>query len=260
MSTLIAPSRLALMTLIVLSLTACNTAGVKKDEDLGATREHSPGDIYAQMGKEYMRQGQPAVALRKLQRGLEVDPNNSQIHAILGRLYEQLGEDELANRHYARAAYLEPENPYFHNAWGSFLCQQQEYGMADEQFRRALDNPLYDRPWAASTNAGVCSLRAGRVEQAEAYLRQALNANPRIPLALRKMAEISMQRDDFAAAKTYLERYAQVAPHTPDTLLLGVRAERELNNPEGANRYREALERHFPDASETQTARELLRP
>lgn len=38
------------------------------------SREDRPGDIYAQMGQGYLKEGQPGVALRKLRRGLEVDP------------------------------------------------------------------------------------------------------------------------------------------------------------------------------------------
>jgi type IV pilus assembly protein PilF len=255
------PRRLLPWSLAAALLVGCaSLPGGREDEDIGVIRDKSPGDIYAQMGSEYLRAGQPAVALRKLKRGLETDPSNPQVHAVLGRLYEQLGETALADQHYSRASSLEPQNPYYHNAWGSFLCQQQQYDKADRQFRLALENPLYDRPWAASTNAGVCAHRAGRLDEAETYLRAALAANPRIPLALRKMAEISLEKGDFAAAKAYLERYAQLAPHDAETLLIGVRAERELGNAEGASRYRDELERLFPDAPATRTARESTPP
>jgi type IV pilus assembly protein PilF len=251
------PRRLLPLTVAALLAAGCGSVpGVRDEEDIGVIRDKRPGDIYAQMGGEYLREGQPAVALRKLQRGLEIDPDNPQVHAVLGRLYEQLGETRLADRHYARASALEPQNPYYRNAWGSFLCQQQEYDKADQQFRLALENPLYDRPWAASTNAGVCAFRAGRVEQAETYLRAALGSNPRIPLALRTIAEISLERGDYPAAKSYLDRYAQLAPHNAETLLIGLRAERELGNAEAASRYQSELERLYPDAPEAQTARE----
>ena len=152
-----------MVTLLVLPLAACQAPGIRDDAtgDLGAVPEERPGDVYAEMGREYMRQGRPAVALAKLKHGLEVDPKNPQIHANLGRLYEQLGETQLADKHYSEAADRAPKDPYIRNAWGSFLCQQGEYDQADEQFRLALQNPLYRQPWAANTNAGVCALRAG---------------------------------------------------------------------------------------------------
>jgi type IV pilus assembly protein PilF len=245
---------------LVLGLSACNTAGVRDDDpsgDLGVTRQNRPGDIYAQMGQEYMREGQPAIALRKLKRGLEHDPDNANIHAVLGRLYEQLGEVALAQEHYSQASHLAPQNPYYHNAWGGFLCQQEHYEQADEQFRLALNNPLYNTPWAAHTNAGVCAYRAGKLKSAETYLRAALSANPRIPLALSKMAQIHLDKGDYINARSYLERYRALLPHTPESLLLGVRIELGANHPDGVLRYKTVLEALYPDAPETLTAREL---
>jgi type IV pilus assembly protein PilF len=251
-----------MVTLLVLPLAACQAPGIRDDAtgDLGAVPEERPGDVYAEMGREYMRQGLPAVALTKLKYGLEVDPKNPQIHANLGRLYEQLGETQLADKHYSEAAYRAPKDPYIHNAWGSFLCQQGEYDQADEQFRLALQNPLYRQPWAANTNAGVCALRAGRPEQAETYLLHALSITPRIPLALQKMARISSERGEYETAKVYIERYRELAPHTPETLLLGLRIEQGLGDADGIARYRAVLENRFPDSLETRTAKELSQP
>ncbi len=242
---------------LLLALASCTTPGIKDEVDLGADRENRPGDVYAEMGQAYMREGQPRVALRKLKRGLEADPGNPQIHAVLGRLYQQLGEAEQAKLHYSKASDLEPQNPYFHNAWGSFLCQQQDYDAADEQFQQALLNPLYDRPWQAATNAGLCAYRAGRPEQASAYLHNALSRNPSIPQALLKMAIIENERGKLDQAQGYLQRYTALAPHTPQTLLLGLRIERSLGNKVGADRYLEILQQGYPDAPETRTAKEL---
>ena len=91
-----AAARRGIMVALLLSLlAACQVPGIRDEDptgDLGAVPESRPGDIYAELGREYIKQGQPAVALTKLKRGLEVDPRNPHIHLVLGRLYEQLGE------------------------------------------------------------------------------------------------------------------------------------------------------------------------
>ncbi len=249
---------LPLLTAALL-LSACNSAQLREDDrDLGATQEKSSGDIYAEMGREYLKQGQPKVALRKLQYGLEVDPDNAQVHAVLGLLYQRLGEYGSADRHYAMASELAPQNPYFHNAWGSFLCERGRYPEAERQFQLALDNPLYDRPWQAATNAGVCALRNGDQEVGEGYLRRALSSNPRVALALQKMTEINLERGDYAEAQRYLQRYEQIAQHTPQTLLQGLRIYLGTNDAETAQRYRDALQTRYPDAPETRTAQESV--
>lgn len=249
--------------LLLVLLSACTPGNVREDDatgDLGAIKEEGPGDIYAQMGREYMKAGQPSVALQKLKRGLKEEPDNAQVHAVLGLLYQQLNEKKLAAEHYRRASELAPQNPYYHNAWGGFLCQQQQYAEADEQFRLALRNPLYSRPWATYTNAGVCAYRAGHPEQAADDLRRALSANPRIPLALLKMAQIHYDQGSYTDARSYLQRYRDLSPHSPETLLLGLRIERALGDNNGITRYLLVLERRYPDAPETKTAKELTRP
>ncbi len=258
-----AAHREIVVAMLVLLLAACQVPGVREDDatgDLGAAQEKRPGDVYAEMGREYLRQGQPAVALAKLKQGLRVDPSNPQIHANLGRLYERLGETRLAGEHYGEAVDQAPKDPYIRNARGSFLCQQGEYDEADEQFRLALQNPLYEQPWAANTNAGVCALRAGRPDQAETYLLRALSINPRIPLALQKMAEIDTERGAYETAKVYIERYRELSSHTPETLLLGLRIEQGLGDADGMARYRVVLENRFPDSLETRIAKELQQP
>lgn len=250
--------RALLGLLLAALLSACSPMGMREDEGgLGATRETRPGDIYAQLGQEYLKEGQPEMALRKLTRGLERDPDNGRIHAVLGLLYERLGETQLAARHYARSTELEPRNPFFHNARGSFLCQQEEYEKAEEQFRQALANPLYNQPWAAQTNAGVCALRAGRDKAAEQHLRLALHANPRVPLALLKMAQIQVTRGEYAAAREYLTRYAQLVGPSPQSLLLQLQVALGLGDATAVANSRGELLKRFPDAPETQTARRL---
>lgn len=251
-----------LPALLALFLGACNPTvlrpegGDDETGDLGTSREERPSDIYAKMGEEYLKDGQPAVALRKLKRGMELDPDNARIHAVLGTLYDRLGETPKAEIHYRRAIELSPKNPYYHNAMGSFLCQREHYQEADEEFQRALQNPLYDTPWAANSNAGVCAYRAGKLDQAETYLRRALSANPQVPLALAKLAQLSYERGNFPAAKEYLQRYQGVAPPSPETLWLAIRVERKLGDTKAALNYQTELRARFPDAPENQYAKE----
>jgi type IV pilus assembly protein PilF len=251
----------ALACLSALLLVGCAAGGLRPGQgdkgDLGALREPRPGDIYAQMGEEYIREHQPDVALRKLKRGLEIDPDNGRVHAVLGLLYERLGETQLAAQQYARSTELEPQNPYFHNARGSFLCQQGQYDQAEQEFQLTLRNPLYQPRWAVLTNAGVCALRAGRRPAAERYLREALSANPSIALALEKLAQILVDRGDYAAAHTYLERYTRAAGPTPQGLLLRLRAAHGRGDQAAAARLAVELRQRYPDAPETQTARGL---
>jgi type IV pilus assembly protein PilF len=53
-------------------------------------------------------------------------------------------------------------------------------------------------------------------------------------------------------ARTFLNRYMQAAPPTPEVLWLGVRIERALGDRQSEATYVQQLRRLFPGAPETQ--------
>ena len=220
--------------------------------NLGVEKRNSPAKIYVEMGIAYMREGQDAVALKKLRTALAVDDKNPEAHNVIAILYERLGEAGLAAEHYDAAAKLDPRDPYIRNARGSFFCKQNRFDEADEEFQKALANPLYPTPWVALSNAGLCAERAGDKEKAEGYYRRALSANDRYSPALYQMAQISFEQDHQMSARAYLERYHSEVAATAASLWLGVRVEQKLGDRQKAVEYKRRLLKEFPDAPEIQ--------
>jgi type IV pilus assembly protein PilF len=242
---------LALATCVTLASCA---GGQVRDEDalgLGATAYDSPADLYVALAAEYFRQGQLDAAMQRARKGLDLDKNNARAHYMIALLYQRIGEYRLAEKHFGEAVRLEPKNPDIHNAWGTFHCSRGRYREAQEQFDQALQNPLYSTPWVALTNAGICSRKASRSQQAESYLRRALSMNPRFAPALQEMAEINYQRGDYKSARSYLDRYFDSAQPTPEALGLAVRVERKLGARKRAATYETMLRKSFPDSPET---------
>ncbi len=211
---------------------------------------NSPAADYAGMGVEYLKRGQPAIALQRLKRGQELDPNYAPLYNVLAILYEQLGENDQARENFARAIQLAPRDPYIRNAYGTFLCNQKDYAGAEAAFQAALENPLYPTPWVAHTNAGIGARPAGDLTRAEASFRQALSANADFGPALYQMAELSYAQGNLAGAKDYLARLMRTTQPTGESLALGVRVERGLGNSTQAKRYEQQLRERFPDSPE----------
>ncbi|MGD8908569.1 MAG: type IV pilus biogenesis/stability protein PilW [Chromatiales bacterium] len=248
----------------VLMLTAllCACATTVTDDttgNLGVERRDSPAKIYVEMGIAYMRDGQDAVALKKLRRAIKVDPDSPDAHNVLAILYERLGETELAAKHYGRASALDPRDPYIRNARGSFFCKQGEYEKALQEFDQALENPLYSTPWVAMTNAGLCSERADDKVKAEDYYRRALTENKRYAPALIRMAELTFGQRNGMTSRAYLERFHSEVPATAASLWLGVRVETHLGDRVKAVEYKRRLLREFPDAPEIQALNQAER-
>ncbi len=236
---------------ICLALAACGHGQKRDDASLGLDAENSPGDLYVAMAAEYYRLGQMDAALRNAEQALGEDKGNPRAHYMIAVIYQQLGEIARADGSFQQAVELSPKNPDIRNAYGTFFCNQRRYPQAQEQFAKALENPLYASPWVAMTNAGTCAASAGNLTQAETEYRRALAANPRFGPALVKLAEIELERGNAKSAKTYLDTYFQANAPSPQALELAIKIERKLGNSKGAATYEQVLRRTYPGAAGT---------
>ncbi len=216
-------------------------------------QERTPSDpkeaakVYAQLGIQYMAQGQYARALPKLKRALELEPALQEGHAAIALLYAGGGETAKARAHYLRALTLDSGDSATRNNYAAFLCNQGQTDDALAEFDRVLKDRRYPTPENVMTNAGICALRIPDAARAEKYLRAALKRNPRHAEALREMAAMSYERGEYLQARAFLQRYETVAQPTQETLLLGLRTERELGDKAAAARYAEKLRATYPD-------------
>jgi type IV pilus assembly protein PilF len=248
--------RLLAVALVVL-LSACQNPGVRdvnQDDstgDLGSPLVvQSPADIYIELAAAYLREGQMEEALKNAKKAIIVDPSSSNAHYVFALVQQRIGQIKVAGDAYRKAVSLDPRNPDALNAYGLFLCGEQRYEEADAQFRRALSNPLYKTPWLAQHNAGYCLEQAGNLDAAENDYRAVLQRNPRFGPSLLAMARLSFEQANYLSARAYLQRYADVAAHTPESLWLGVRTELQLGNRDQLAGYRQQLRSRFPDSDE----------
>lgn len=248
----------------VLVLTACSTGGMGI-----RSKEVSPAHRLAmtnvKLGMGYLRQGKRIFAMEKLQRALQLNPRLGTAHHSIALLYQQIERDELADKHFLRALELDPEDSKLHNNYGTFLCQQYQLDKAEEHFLKAVSNPLYETPAQALENAGLCALRKLVVPdgpdhqvqpgypdrvKAENYLYQALQLDPKLPVALMVMAKINFEKGKYLLARAYTRRFEQIAQHTAQTLWIAIQSENALGNKTAAENYSKQLRLRFPDADE----------
>jgi type IV pilus assembly protein PilF len=237
--------------LILASLAGCQSTAVQSTggEPESASRL---AEVHTQLGIGYLREGKLEQAHNRLQRALDADPSYSTAHNAMALLQEQLKDPAKAEQHYRRAISLNPADSAARNNFGGFLCRQKRYQEGEAQFIKVTENPLYKSPEIAYANAGVCTKLAGDYDKAERYLRSALQINSKIPQALIAMSELSYDKQRFLTARAYLQRYLEVAPHTSQSLWLGVRVERELGDKNTASSYALLLKSNYPDSRETQ--------
>lgn len=240
---------------LVLSLLyGCGTTGDRDLQPDAKTNDAARANL--NLGIAYMQRGDYERSLEKLNRARKADPDYYGTYNAYGLLYQLLGENHKAEENFKKALRLNHNDSATKNNYGRFLCQQGRYKEAEKTFIDAASNPLYETPEIAITNAGTCAMMKGEKDRAEKYFRQALDRNPKIPAALIQMSQLSYDQGNYLSARGYLQRYLEVAKHTPASLWLGIRIERELGDKNAVASYELLLRNNFPDSNETRLLNE----
>ncbi len=244
------------VSLIMVWVAGCSAISNSNQNIRPSTQTNEVARANLDLGIAYIREGQFEKALMKLEKAREADPGYPPTYNVLGLLNQQLGDYEDAEQNFKKALSLDNNNSETLNNYGRFLCQQDRPLEAEETFLRAVDNPLYDTPETALTNAGICAYNNDNEEKGEDYLRRALQVNPRVPLALLLMSEISFDRNEALNARGYMQRYETVARHTPRSLWLGIQIEQELGNNDAVSSYALLLKNTFQDSPQAEKLRQ----
>ena len=229
----------------------CQTTSPRQQSVIGPEPEvNQVADLQTQLGIGYMAEGKFELAWERLNKALNTDPKYSTAHNAMGLLYERLGQTEQAHVHYQQAVKYNPADSSSRNNFGSFLCRQGKIDAAQEQFIKAVNNPLYETPEIPYANLGLCLFQIGESNNAETYLRQALELNPQIPNALIAMSDLSFANGQQLSARAYMQRYTEISQHSARTLWLGVKIERALGDLDTAASYALLLKSNYPDSKE----------
>jgi type IV pilus assembly protein PilF len=159
------------------------------------------GRINARLSMEYLKRGQLQVAQEKIEKALQQNPHDVNVQLSAGLVYERLLENKKAEKHYRQAVREQPDSPEALNALATFLCRNDQQAKGEEMFLKAAANPIYRTPFVAYTNAGVCARSAGRLEQAERYLRQALTFQVDYPETYAQLAGVLHERGSDLQAR-----------------------------------------------------------
>ena len=240
--------RLLFCLLATALLTAC--AGTGSVSDSESARKQS--EINTSLGQEYLRRGQLEIALEKLKKAVNFDPEYVPAHTMLAVLYEQIGEADMAEEHYRIAVDLAPSNGDANNNYGAYLCKTGRSDSAIRYFETATKDPFYRTPAVAYANAGSCELQSGNLDKAERFLRESLDYDAEFSDALLALANVSYRKGEFFRARAFLQRYESSGPGSAGSLLLGSRIESRLNNSEGASKYAAELFSRFPNSKQAE--------
>lgn len=248
--------RATLWAVAVLALTACAGGPPPEFNDTPT----DPAKANARLGLAYMERGEYDVAVTKLKKAIDINPDLAEAHHYLAEAYQHLGNVELAGKEFRRAISLGGSNPALQNNYGIFLCRQGHYRQALRHFARAYDDDSYTRQDESYENAGVCALRIPDAAKAERFFRHALKIDPRRTESLYQMALLEYDSGQYLKARAFLQRLFDLGRYSPGSLMLGIKVERKLGNRQAVDGYTARLKKQFPKSNETRSLTESEHP
>ncbi|MGH8444688.1 MAG: type IV pilus biogenesis/stability protein PilW [Solimonas sp.] len=238
-------ARAAIAVLLLPVLAACTSAAQR-------TEQRNAAHINTQLGVNYARQGQYDLAIEKLQRALERDPDYAPAHSALAVIYQTRGDSAAAEKEYRRAMALDSVDPTMKSNFGVLLCERGKPEEARRYFMEVAADPRYPTPEQAWTNAGICA-RKSNPDQAERDFREALRLKPNDRDALAQMATLSFDKQDFLRTRAFLQRYDLKLSATPELLSVAARTEVALGDRSSARDYARRIVQEFPESKEAAT-------
>lgn len=118
------------------------------------------------------------MAIRDFEAARRLDPGNHETYFQLGRGFMKLGKYDEALSHYEQSIAVEGGDPDAHFNLGYIFLTRKEYDSAAREFEEAIKlKPPYLSE--AYVNLGIARYNAGRLEEALAALKKALQLNPK---------------------------------------------------------------------------------
>ena len=165
-------------------------------------------------GNKEQERGNSQAALEHYQKALKIDPNCYPALNNLGSLFEKQGNHAQARGAFLKAAEINPDDGEAHINLGHLLYEEGQFRSAIDELNRGLQGS----PESAAGNffLGSAYFKLHEAERAEPLLKKACALDPQhMAPAHLQLANLYLQRHDYAAARTQLQAYLQSNPSDP---------------------------------------------
>ncbi|WP_217877329.1 type IV pilus biogenesis/stability protein PilW [Pseudoalteromonas shioyasakiensis] len=199
---------------------------------------------------QYLKTGNNSQAKYNLERAADFAPDLPEVHYSLAYYYQQVDEPELADKAYQRALKIAPNDPNTLNNYGVFLCGIGEYDRAAEELLKAIAVPSYIRVAESYENLALCAIEFDDFENAEKYLKSALNHSSQRPSSMISLAGLYYAKSDLHKAEDIIERYESLGRVTPRALMLSYLIQQRMGHIEKAETTAGIILQTYPGSSE----------
>ncbi len=198
----------------------------------------------------YFNDGKATIALDEVKQAIATDPSWFESYNMRGLIYTQLGDMPLAEESFRKALGINPRAASVQHNYGWMLCKQSRLPEALQMFGNALANPTYRdkaKTWMAQ---GQCQLEGGQRVDAEASFQRSYEIDAGNPITGYNLALLLFQRKELVRAQFYVRRINNSEFANAESLWLGIKVERELNNRDALAQLGGQLKKRYPQSRE----------
>ena len=149
---------------------------------------------------------------------------------------------------FRKALTLEPQDATVMHNLGWLYCQDGRYTQAQQHFSQALANPQYRERAKTLRAQGLCQVRAGQREEGEQSLLKSYEFDAGNPVTAYNLATLMFQRGEWTGAQFYVRRLNNSELANEESLWLGIKVERRLENRTAVQQLGAQLLKRFPQS------------
>lgn len=225
-----------------------NGAEIVTDSD--EPEAHRRARIRLELAVGYFEQGQTTIALDELKQALAADPGYAEAYSLRGLIYMRLNDFRVSEESFKKALTLDPRDSSIMHNLGWLYCQQARYPQAQQLFSQAVANPHYGERAKTFRAQGLCQVRAGQLADGELSLLKSYEFDAGNPVTAYNLATLLFKRGDFVRAQFYVRRLNNSELANAESLWLGVKVERRIENREAMLQLATQLVKRFPNSPE----------
>ena len=247
-------SCLAGSTVTVLSGCASSVAGANMNSDRVTESDEPEARKRARLRLElavaYFDKGQTTDALDHLKQSIAADPSLFEAYNLRGLIYMRLNDIPLAEESFRKALAISPKAASVQHNYGWLLCQQGRFSESTQLFSSALANPAYGeraKTWMAQ---GLCQMKSAQPTDAENSFLRSYELDAGNPITAYNLSLLLYQRGEFVRAQFYVRRLNNSELANAESLWLGIKVERRMENRDAMAQLSAQLKKRYPQSRE----------
>ncbi len=235
-------------------LSACSGKHTPPKEDATAKQVES----HFRLGLDALEKNNLPKAFDELLHAEQLDPKRADVIDALAYAWRLRGDLEKSHAYYRRALAIDPAARTWNN-YGSLLLSMQKPKEAEDAFRKALEDPRYNRPDFAYINLGDALLMQNRLSEAIAAYRQARLLNPSQEASRLKEAAAYREHGNPEFAQAMYETILRDSPANRQALEGLLALLRNQGDNDTAQRQLQQFIKQTPEPMDRVWAEQILR-